>query len=415
MGIFRSSLAAAVLVVACCQIGAAEPSVVEIPARDGVLHVARDLPTGWRPTQPGGWILREAGGDGATIAAQVVPAIAEDGRPAPGRWRALATVPPDRSADKTRRFALVAAAATPASPFCFSEIDAASLELKDGDRPAWVYNHRDISRPDLPEKSPWRSRSCYLHPVWSPDGAVLTDDFPADHPFHRGVFWAWPHVTVGGREHDLWTMTGIRQRFVQWLHRETGPVAAVLAVENGWFVGDEQVMTERVWIHTYRGQDGERSLDLSLVFTPGAQPVTLQGREGKSYGGLVFRFNAWPRHDAIVRGPGRLARHTGDSHESPDDLLDTPLAWADLASKFPGGQARGGAAIFVSPSHPDFPPTWMTRCYGPLCVGWPGVRPKTFEPGTPFALSYRIWTHSVEREADQIAHAYEAYVDSAGR
>ena len=55
-------------------------------------------------------------------------------------------------------------------------------------------------------------------------------------------------MTVDGKQYDLWTNAGIEQRFVRWLHREAGPVAAVIGVENGWFVGDRKVMTERVWI-----------------------------------------------------------------------------------------------------------------------------------------------------------------------
>ena len=29
------------------------------------------------------------------------------------------------------------------------------------------------------------------------DGQVLTEDFPADHLHHRGIFWAWHQVYVG--------------------------------------------------------------------------------------------------------------------------------------------------------------------------------------------------------------------------
>lgn len=35
------------------------------------------------------------------------------------------------------------------------------------------------------------ARANYVHPLFGLDGSILTEDFPADHPHHRGVFWAW--------------------------------------------------------------------------------------------------------------------------------------------------------------------------------------------------------------------------------
>ena len=91
-------------------------------------------------------------------------------------------------------------------------------------------------------------------------------------------------------------MAGIEQRFVRWLHRDAGPVAAVIGVENGWFVGDRQVLTERVWIRAYRTSDRQRSLDLEIYLVP-LVPLSLQGAGGKSYGGLTIRYA--PRENGV--------------------------------------------------------------------------------------------------------------------
>jgi hypothetical protein len=47
-----------------------------------------------------------------------------------------------------------------------------------------------------------------------------------------------------------------------------------------------------------------------------------------------------------------------------------------------------------------------------LCVGWPGVQPKTFEPGKPFRLAYRVWVHGRELDEQELDRVYEAYVVS---
>ena len=96
--------------------------------------------------------------------------------------------------------------------FRFLDVNGTSLGLWDGAKPLLVYNHGVQSKTGVPAD---RNRSTYIHPLYGLDGEVLTDDFPRDHYHHRGLFWAWPHVKIGGRELDLWMLKGIEQRFVK--------------------------------------------------------------------------------------------------------------------------------------------------------------------------------------------------------
>jgi hypothetical protein len=125
----------------------------------------------------------------------------------------------------------------------------------------------------------------------------------------------------------------------------------------------------------------------------------LSGAPGKSYGGVTFRFA--PRTETIITVP---------SGRTGEDLLVTKLPWADFSADFGNKPGQfSGAAIFVNPSHPDYPPTWMTRHYGMLAVGWPGVTPQTFAPGKSFSCRYRIWVHRGAPAASKIQEAYESY------
>jgi hypothetical protein len=143
---------------------------------------------------------------------------------------------------------LLAAPLAAQSPFAFREASPASLELTENGRPVFVYNHGMILKPGVDEKY---RRSSYVHPVYAPDGTVLTDDFPADHPHHRGICWTWPEVKFEGQTHDVWAVIGMHQRFVRWIKRETHADRAVLAVENGWFVGEKQAVRELVEITAF--------------------------------------------------------------------------------------------------------------------------------------------------------------------
>jgi hypothetical protein len=379
--------------------------LLTVPAGKTPLHVSLAAPK--EAGQAGIWDLVEEGAQGVWLPTQRVKAMAGDGAAAVEGWRLLATVPPRPGASGVRRFRLEPAAETtvPAGGgLSFTDLNDKSLELSDGGRPVWVYNHGVIIGEKVPLQDSRRSRACYIHPLWGLNGEVLTDDFPPDHYHHHGVFWAWPHVGIEDKEYTLWEYKGIAPKLVRWIDREGGPLAAVLAVENGWFVGDKKVMIERVWMRTFKASEGQRALDLDFTWIPTDKPITLRGAEGKSYGGLTVRFAVDKPQDSVITVPGGPAQ---------DDLPETPLPWADLTAKLRGAAAPSGAAIFIAADHPDFPPTWLTRHYGALCVGWPGVTSKTFAPGQPIRLTYRIWIHKSTVDVEQLNQAYQAYVAGA--
>jgi Methane oxygenase PmoA len=283
--------------------------------------------------------------------------------------------------------------------FQFKELDDKSLAVVDGDKTVLVYNHGDIA---FKQGRRNRTRSSYVHPIYGMDGEVLTDDYPADHYHHHGLFWCWPHVKVGDREYDFWERDDVDINFKRWLAKEASADGAELAIENGWFVDDKQVVKEEARLMVHPATADGRSIDVTLTWTPIDEPITLSGAEGKSYGGLSLRFG--PRKETVVTVPGGRAG---------EDLLITKLPWADLTGQFQGAPGPSGAALFVHPSHPDFPPEWMTRDYGLLAVGWPGVHPKTFEPGESVTCRYRIWIHRGAPDADTLKRQYEAFAKLA--
>lgn len=379
-----------------------ENAVLRVPGSKLALTVATDLP---KPVADpsAAWELAEVGTD-SRLPVQVVPRLAADGTIAAPGAQLLAVIPPAPEAPAARQFRLerAAAAGAPAvSTFKLAAVNDKTLQVTEGDKPVLAYNYGTITGENVPKNDPRRNRACYLHPIWGLNGEVLTDDFPKDHYHHHGAFWAWPHVTVDGKEYDLWTNVGIEQRFVRWLHQEAGPVAAVIGVENGWFVGDRQVATERVWIRAYRAGERERSLDLEIYLVP-LVPLSLQGAGGKSYGGLTVRFAVKREADATITVP---------AGKTTADLLETPLEWADLTTPIAGAPEPSGGAVFVHPQHPNYPPTWLTRHYGPLCVGWPGVNARQYEPGQPHRLPYRIWLHTGVVDVEQLKSQYAAFTD----
>jgi hypothetical protein len=269
-----------------------------------------------------------------------------------------------------------------AAPFAFRDAGPVSLALEEDGRPVYVYNHGPILQPGFPEEM---SRSSYLHPVYAPDGTVLTDDFNPDHPHHRGISWMWEVVVVDGARYDLWTVKGIKSRFVRWAAREAGSGKARLAVENGWFIGDRKVVREDVEIVALPLRAGRRTLEFRLRFEAADGPVQIAGTpsDKKGFGGFCFRFaprDGGREKTVIVTEQGPAAR----------DGVNEPHRWAAVLGTFKGRPA--GGRIEDDPANPGYPANgWLMRFgFGFLNVYFPGLRTHTLEPGKPLALRYRV-------------------------
>ena len=333
---------------------------------------------------------------------------------------------------------------------CFRWVKSeTAASLYDGDQLVFSFQYAFIDHaPSTPANEPRRYAGDYLYPFNGVEGENLTEDAPKDHYHHHGVFWTWPGVFVHEKDcsvksYDLWTSnTQIRQRFVKFLACETFEDRAVISVENGWYVGGkvttpdneldpakkgeaisenekfygDKIMKEIVTITTWRLETFEgvpcRSVDIELTLIPTTRPVSLQGAEKKSYGGLTIRFRP-------VGEIGKDRFIITDEGLANDDMPEKKLRWADMTSRFGAvdsatgkPSALSGAAIFLSPNFPDFPPTWLTRYYGPLCVGFPGVVAQRFEPGKPIVMKARVWEHKGLVSVEVLKKAFEKWTES---
>ena len=280
-----------------------------LTATDVPRHVNLPLPSGDYDPQAA-YALVDPEEPTRSLPAQVVRALNPDGTLAADKFRLLVSLPSTNHGDTTTTYQLKETEGAPTSSFSFSKTD---LRLKlvetvtgqSATRPVWQYNYGTIVDESVPQDDPRRTRGCYVHPLWGLHGEILTDDFPKDHYHHHGLFWTWPYVGVGDKTYDLWATSDIRQHFSKWLATDTGPVAARMGVENNWMVGSQHVATERIWLTTYCADATSRAIDLTVCVEAADQPVTLQGREHKSYGGITIRYDVTPRKDATVRVPGK--------------------------------------------------------------------------------------------------------------
>ena len=60
-----------------------------------------------------------------------------------------------------------------------------------------------LPRPGIP---PEYHRAGYIHPIYSPLGALISDDYPPDHIHHHGIWSPWTKTEFQGRTPDFWNM-----------------------------------------------------------------------------------------------------------------------------------------------------------------------------------------------------------------
>lgn len=267
------------------------------------------------------------------------------------------------------------------SGFEFREIQPGRHQLSENGAPVYVYN----ASPQLANGAPAdKRRCCYLHPVYAPNGVVMTDDFPKDHWHHRGIFWAWPIVEIDGRKYDPWLVQGIHQHSRGVTTSVEGGMA-VLAAENEWRRDGRAVVTERMRVETLPVQSKSRRLRFTLVFEAVESPVTLRGEpaDQKGYGGFNVRFA--PRDSTVLT--------TSRGKEAEDSNM-VPLPWAQLEGNF--GGRRAGLRIDIDPGNAGYPNGWCLRHYGFLGVNFPGLDGYRLQPGHPLTLRYTVTLNSLD-------------------
>jgi hypothetical protein len=279
------------------------------------------------------------------------------------------------------------------------DAEKGTLTIRDGQTDVLTYCYGDQLKAGV---DPKYTQSCYIHPLFSLDGRPLTDDSPADHLHHHGLFWTWPVVRTQGLSTATWEpiLPRLRQHFVRWLKREAAKDSFLLSVENDWRLdGKEVVAKEFVTLRIHPADNLGRAIDFELTIEAVGGTLELQGTQDqkKGYGGLCFR------GAPMFTG----ATLTTDKGPLKEDAVHTPFQWADLSTR------ELGIAVFASPDHPGLPTKWMIRnsYAGLINVSWPGLAAVSLKSGEPVILRYRVYVHRGDAEAGEVSAAYSQYLE----
>lgn len=293
------------------------------------------------------------------------------------------------AAGKSKTFNLtIEPIATPPEEVNFS-MDKNTVTFKSAGKKVLSYFYKENNPPKALDER--YERAGYIHPVYSPDGVVLTNHLDLKmHSHHYGVWSAWPKTNFQGRHPDFWNVQDNKGRInhvdsleVAW----DGPVYGGFRAEN-YFVDltleVPVIALNEAWKVLVYNTDGTKYLMFDLILTQttntGAPLILPQYR----YGGMAVRGSgSWDNPDKVnfltSKGYGRIKGNA------------TRARWCAMAGLVHGEQA--GLAVLGHPGNFRAPQPVRINPETPYFVYAPvQLDTMVIEPGEPYVARYRFIT-----------------------
>lgn len=284
------------------------------------------------------------------------------------------------------------------SPFTLAQTDQKIVVLENN-RPVLVY-----------EKMP-RSLNgqyvCnnYIHPLFDLNGDILTEEFPPDHPYHRGVFWAWHQLYAGNiRLGDGWVNDSISQEVTEVTVEkgfENVCIKPVVFWHSTVSADGKPFMEEKTTITVHRLAHHIRKIDFEITLNALVPDLQIGGSaDEKGYGGFCTR----------IRLPDSLVFTSENKPVTPTELQVKAGPWMDFSGRFGTDNKISGLAILCYPGLEPQPEPWILRQKGSMQNAvYPGTDRIDVPLYKPLVLRYRIIIYdgaAGSLNLDRLMHEY---------
>lgn len=333
---------------------------------------------------------------------------AEDGRAIPYQTTLdgnIAFVIPSIGPQTVKRFNLSPSNKSTGRDFVRADLQTGAVTISIAEKKALVYQGEETKLPREDIK-PQFKRGGYIHPVYSPSGKQITDDYPPNHVHHHGIWFPWTKTSFEGRTPDFWNMGDKKGKveFANFGKTWSGPVHAGFSAEHRHvdLTAAPKVALNETWTVTAYHLPNEQHFVFDLVSTQTcatASPLILPKYH---YGGLGFRGNwAWNGAEkcTFLTSEGETDRIKGN---------ETRGKWCHI-----GGEVDGTLTGVAILSHPDnfrspqpmrLHPSEPFFCFAPSQLGdW------TIEPGKPYVSKYRFIVSDGSPNKEKIDALWNAY------
>ena len=251
-------------------------------------------------------------------------------------------------------------------------------------------------------------RANYIHPLYGLQGEILTEDFPADHLHHRGIFWAWHQTRVDGKqvadgwaiENMTWDVTNVKT--------ETNKKQASLTMEVIWKTlpgaseSQAALVKENTIITVYPTDEHSRVVDFTISLKALVAGLEIGGSEDiKGYSGFSLR----------LKLPEDLAFTSEGKKLEPEITAVEGGPWLDITGTFDPTHPSSGVAVFCHPKYPKKKQPWILRYKGSMQnPAFPHTDRVAISQKKPLVLKYRLVIHDQEVDSAILDKMYQEYI-----
>jgi hypothetical protein len=291
-------------------------------------------------------------------------------------------------------------------------LDDTGVRFLRGGNVMFQYNHSHVKPPvDIDPKF---IRSGYIHPVYSPSGLLVTEDFPDDHLHHKGVWFPWTRTQFEGRDIDFWNL-GKGEGTVQFAGFENmhiGPVFSGFRARHEFVDltqphGGKVALNEYWDVRVWNSDDAYYLWDLtSTQWTATDSPLKLLEHR---YGGLGFRGAAqWDGDNHVILTSEGHTKEDGHTQRSrwiahSGEILGGEWATVMILAHPDNKRSPESMRIWES-NRPPSRPTGAFFNYTPVQLGdW------TLEPGNAYQFRYRFLIYDGKIDAELAEQMWQQF------
>uniref|UniRef100_UPI003217FA26 DUF6807 family protein n=1 Tax=uncultured Draconibacterium sp. TaxID=1573823 RepID=UPI003217FA26 len=246
-----------------------------------------------------------------------------------------------------------------------------------------------------PNSTEGRYERCnYIHPLWGLDGKVLTEDFPADHLHHRGIFWAWHQVWIGDKRiGDPWAIVDFEQDVIEleFIKSRSGAVQIETEVEwksGKWRVAGKKVpyIKEFTKITVNKIVGNYRKIDFEIKLKALEKGLKIGGSEDiKGYSGFSVRM-ALPEDVTFSGTEGEVV---------PEVTVVKSDGYVNIWGSVGVNGKKGGIVILDNPENPGYPQPWILRSKNSMQnAAYPGNKLISVPTNQFLVLKYSLLVYS---------------------
>jgi len=298
--------------------------------------------------------------------------------------------------------ALAASAMAGQAKYEWKHEEGKSLTFLVDGKPLWTLHY------DKAEGKP------YFHPVCLPDGTCLTWLRPADHRWHRALWFSWKHINgLNYWEENKQGLSQGRTEVEKLTFEKTGGGTTTIRMDIAYHPPDKpNVLTEQRlititapdadgcyrmdWVQAFKAQDKEVLLDRTpIAGEPG-------GKGWGGYAGLSFRSAKELTGYQVLNSEGlkNMAGH------------GKPCRWLDLSGVVGPEKKPAGVAMFnhqASERHPIPGYIIMRGHFGYISPALLFEKPLTLPAGKTLTLWSRVLIHPGLGEKARLEKEWRAY------